>query len=257
MIAAASTLTRTFGIIAPTLTILQCLAQGNRIRTTGAKGVSLDTWILSTFLGEIWFCYGLIFHVTAELVANVPAFIVSFAVMFLAAKSQEKMRRAVVGLLVFTVVTVLATFAGSFHDLRWVLATISVGSSIFIYLPQLALVIRPEGPERRVAHQLVPRVPHVTRMARLRIPYPPATTRHTEFRHAPVGVHHLRSSVETPHQEQSPDRSSGADRRVTTTFSCVGCGSAARTVSIRAESDTAFSRASAEPHSWSQLANIR
>jgi uncharacterized protein with PQ loop repeat len=144
MIAAASTLTRTFGIIAPTLTILQCLAQGNRIRTTGAKGVSLDTWILSTFLGEIWFCYGLIFHVTAELVANVPAFIVSFAVMFLAAKSQEKMRRAVVGLLIFTVVTVLATFAGSFHDLRWVLATISVGSSIFIYLPQLALVIRPK-----------------------------------------------------------------------------------------------------------------
>ena len=72
MIIATSTLIRTFGIVAPTLTILQCLAQANRIRTTGAKGVSLATWILSAFVSQIWFCYGIIFHVTAEVVANVP-----------------------------------------------------------------------------------------------------------------------------------------------------------------------------------------
>jgi uncharacterized protein with PQ loop repeat len=69
MIIAASTVTRTFGIIAPTLTILQCLAQANRIRTTGAKGVSLATRILSAIVAQIWFCYGIVFHVTAEVVA--------------------------------------------------------------------------------------------------------------------------------------------------------------------------------------------
>jgi uncharacterized protein with PQ loop repeat len=144
MIIATTTITRTFGIVAPTLTILQCLAQGNRIRTTGAKGVSLATWILSAFVSQIWFCYGLIFHVTAEVVANIPAITVSLVVAFLAARSQEKMARSVLGYLAVTVITVLATFAGSFHDLRWVLATVAIGSSIIIYLPQLALVIRPK-----------------------------------------------------------------------------------------------------------------
>jgi|ERR1700722_1402876 len=144
MIIATSTLVRFFGIVAPTLTILQCLAQANRIRTTGAKGVSLATWILSALVGQIWFGYGLIFHVTAELVANVPAITVSLVVAFLAAQSQEKMARSVMGWLAVTVVTILATFAGTFHDLRWVLATVAVGSSIIIYLPQLALVIRPK-----------------------------------------------------------------------------------------------------------------
>jgi uncharacterized protein with PQ loop repeat len=144
MIIATTTLTRTFGIVAPTLTIFQCLAQANRIRTTGAKGVSLATWILSAFVSQVWFCYGIIFHVTAEVVANIPAITVSLVVAFLAAQSQEKMARSVVGYLAVTVITVLATFAGSFHDLRWVLATVAVGSSITIYLPQLMLVIRPK-----------------------------------------------------------------------------------------------------------------
>jgi uncharacterized protein with PQ loop repeat len=144
MIIATSTLVRTFGIVAPTLTILQCLAQANRIRSTGAKGVSLATWILSAFMGQIWFGYGLIFHVTAEVVANLPAIVVSLVVAFLAAQSQEKMARSVTGYLTVTVISILATVAGSFHDLRWVLATVAVTSSIIIYLPQLALVIRPK-----------------------------------------------------------------------------------------------------------------
>lgn len=144
MFIATSTITRTFGIVAPTLTILQCLAQANRIRTTGAKGVSLATWILSAFVSQIWFCYGIIFHVTAEIVANIPAITVSLVVAFLAAQSQEKMTRSVLAYLAVTIITILATLAGSFHDLRWVLATVAVGSSIIIYLPQLALVLRPK-----------------------------------------------------------------------------------------------------------------
>ena len=118
MILAASTITRTFGIVAPTLTIFQCLAQANRIRTTGAKGVSLATWILSAFVSQIWFCYGIIFHVTAEIVANIPAITVSLIVAFLAAQSQGKMARSLMGYLAVTVITILYTFAGSFNDLR-------------------------------------------------------------------------------------------------------------------------------------------
>jgi uncharacterized protein with PQ loop repeat len=144
MIIAASTLTRTFGIVAPTLTICQCLAQANRIRTTGAKGVSLATWILSAFVSQIWFCYGLVFHVTAEVVANIPAITVSLVVAFMAARSQDKVSRSVLGYVTVTVVTILATFAGTFHDLRWVLAVVADASSIIIYLPQLSLVIRPK-----------------------------------------------------------------------------------------------------------------
>jgi uncharacterized protein with PQ loop repeat len=143
MIIATTTITRTFGIVAPTLTILQCLAQANRIRTTGARGVSLATWILSAFVSQVWFCYGIIFHVTAEIVANIPAITVSLVVAFLAAKSGQG-RASVMGYFAVTVITMAATFAGSFHDLRWVLSSLAVGSAIIIYLPQLALVIRPK-----------------------------------------------------------------------------------------------------------------
>src|ERR1700722_7020615 len=107
MIIAPSTIPRTFGIVAPTLTICQCLAQANRIRTTGARGVSLATWILSAFVSQIWFCYGTIFHLTAEVVANIPAIAVSLVVAFLAARSQEKMARSVMGYATVTVITVL------------------------------------------------------------------------------------------------------------------------------------------------------
>jgi uncharacterized protein with PQ loop repeat len=144
MIIATTTITRTFGIVAPTLTILQCLAQGNRIRTTGARGVSLATWVLSAFVSQVWFCYGIIFHVFAEVVANIPAITVSLVVAFLAARSQGKITRSVIGYFALTVITVLATFASSFHELRWILATLAVTSAITIYLPQLALVIRPK-----------------------------------------------------------------------------------------------------------------
>src|ERR1700722_9254549 len=109
MIIATSTLVRFFGIVAHENSIHQRLTQANRIRTTGAKGVSLATWILSALVGQIWFGYGLIFHVTAELVANVPAITVSLVVAFLAAQSQEKMARSVMGWLAGTAGTVFST----------------------------------------------------------------------------------------------------------------------------------------------------
>ena len=254
MIIAASTLTRTFGIVAPTLTIFQCLAQANRIRTTGAKGVSLATWILSAFVSQIWFCYGFVFHVTAEVVANIPAITVSLVVAFLAAKSQDKVARSVLGYCAVTVITILATFAGSFHDLRWVLSSVAVGSSIIIYLPQLSLVIRPK--DLSGVSIISWCLATLTSLGWFvyGILDPPATVGDTEPRDAAVGVHHLRPGLPTPDPEQPAHRSAGADRRI---VQRVGCGSAARTTSMRRESASAFSLASLDPHCASQFANIR
>ena len=144
MIIATSAFTHTLAVVAPTLTIFQCLAQAARIRTTGAKGVSLATWLLSCFVAQIWFCYGFVFHVPAEIAANIPALIVATIVAFLAAQSQDKMARSVLGYLGISGVTVVATVVGSFHSLRWIMASVAVASSVIIYLPQLALVIRPK-----------------------------------------------------------------------------------------------------------------
>lgn len=144
MIIATSNVTHALAITAPTLSILQALAQAARIRKTGANGVSLATWLLSVFVAQIWFFYGFVFHVTAEIVANFPSILVTTAVAFLAAKSQHKLARSVMGYVAITGVTIVATVFGTFHEFRWVMATVAVASSVIIYLPQVALVIRPK-----------------------------------------------------------------------------------------------------------------
>jgi uncharacterized protein with PQ loop repeat len=245
MIFAASTVTRTFGIIAPTLTIFQCLAQANRIRTTGAKGVSLATWIMSAFVSQVWFCYGIIFHVTAEVVANIPAIAVSLVVAFLAARSQEKMARSVMGYLAATVVTILATYAGSFHDLRWVLSSVAAGSAIIIYLPQLALVIRPKDLSGVSIVSWLPRErsPHC-RLVRLRLsssinrrsPYRASSCSPSAF----IGVHP--GTRATDSRNNSRDGTPGTARRVG--LSALAVGSAARTrVHASGQRPWLFSRA--------------
>ncbi len=144
MIIAATTLTASLAVAAPVVTIFQALAQAARIRTTGARGVSLATWLLSAFVGEIWLCYGFVFHVPAEIEANIPSLIVASTVAFLAAKSQGQLARSLIGFAGLTTITAVATFIGTFHSLRWIMASVAVASSVVIYLPQLALVIRPK-----------------------------------------------------------------------------------------------------------------
>jgi len=74
----------------------------------------------------------------------VPCLIVASAVAFLAAKSQQRIAQSVSGYLGLSLITVISTFIGTFHQLRWIMASVAVASSIIIYLPQLALVIRPK-----------------------------------------------------------------------------------------------------------------
>lgn len=140
----ATAVTSTLAVLAPVLTILQSSTQAARIRRTGAKGVSVATWLLTVFVAQTWLCYGFVFHVPAEVWANVPALAVALLVTFLAAKSQGHLRTTSGGYLALSALTASATIVGSSPARHWVLAVVAVTSSIVIYLPQLALVLRPK-----------------------------------------------------------------------------------------------------------------
>lgn len=143
MLIATAVFTTALAVIAPVLTIFQSWAQAMRIRTTGAKGVSLATWMLTVFVAQTWLCYGFVFHVPAEVWANVPAMGVALVVAFLAAKSQEKLSRSIGAYAGLVTVTVAAVWSGSTVSRHWILSLTAVFSSVVIYLPQLALVVRP------------------------------------------------------------------------------------------------------------------
>jgi uncharacterized protein with PQ loop repeat len=132
----------TLSFIAPTLSVLQCVAQALRFRTSGAQGVSLDTWILSAFVTELWTGYGLIYHVPAEIYANIPFLIVAGIVVAVAARRQHAVRRAVVGALIITIITLLVSLAGLSPHWRWILATLSDVSAVTMYLPQMVVALR-------------------------------------------------------------------------------------------------------------------
>ncbi len=142
MLLATALFTSTLAVLAPVLTILQSGAQARRIRHTGAKGVSLETWLLSVFVSQTWLCYGFVFHVPAEIWANVPAMSVALVVAYLAATSQERFARSVVIYAGLFAITAGATWAGASAGHHWILADVSVMSSVVIYVPQLIVVIR-------------------------------------------------------------------------------------------------------------------
>lgn len=142
MLFASSSLTSTLGVIAPLLTVLQCVAQAMRINRAGAVGVSLSTWVLSAFVAETWLGYGLSFHVPAELYANVAFLIVAGYVVLVAARSQNVMRQASGSFMGATALAVLVSLTGLSHHWRWILAAIAVGGAVVIYLPQMMMTLR-------------------------------------------------------------------------------------------------------------------
>ncbi len=138
----ATALTASFAVIAPSLSVLQCLSQLVRIVRVGAQGVSLTTWILSAFVAEIWAGYGLIFHVPAEIYANLPFWAVASYVVVAVARSQGSTRRATILYVATVGLAVLATLAGLTPAGRAALATLADASAVVIYLPQLAVTLR-------------------------------------------------------------------------------------------------------------------
>jgi len=139
---AAFTLTHDIAIIAPVLSILQCVTQALHISREGAEGVSLLTWILSVFVAEIWTGYGLVFHVAAEIYSNIPFLAVAGAVIIVAARHQDRLRRAMASTAGVTALAVLMSLVGLSHQWRWTLSAVAVVGAIVIYLPQLVVTLR-------------------------------------------------------------------------------------------------------------------
>ncbi len=138
----AITSTTALAVIAPSLSILQCLAQVARIRRVGAQGVALATWIVSVFGAEVWFGYGVIFRVPAELATNLPYWILATWVTVAASRSQKRVRAAASGYLLATALAVGATLLGLTHPGRTILATVADVTAIVSYLPQLRATLR-------------------------------------------------------------------------------------------------------------------
>lgn len=129
-------------VVAPVLTIIQCLIQALRIHRSGARGVSLATWLFSVFCGAIWLSYGFLFHVPAEVVASAPFLVMATVVVALSAHDQHRVGRALAGLLGLAALTLGATLLGTDHAHRWVVAVLAVASSVVLYLPQLVVALR-------------------------------------------------------------------------------------------------------------------
>jgi uncharacterized protein with PQ loop repeat len=135
-------LTLTLGVVAPALSVLVCVAQAWRILRAGAHGVSVVTWILSTFVAEMWTAYGLIFHVPAELYCNLPFLAVSSIVIVTAARHAHRELATSLGVVAVTAATVAIALACHDPHWRWIISTVAVCGAVFIYLPQLAVALR-------------------------------------------------------------------------------------------------------------------
>lgn len=137
-----SPLTTSLAVVAPTLSVLVCVAQAWRILRTGAQGVSVVTWILSTFVAEMWTAYGFIFHVPAELYCNIPFLAVSSIVIVVAARHAHLEVGTALGVALVTATTLGIAVAGHSPHWRWSIAAIAVSGAVFIYVPQLVVALR-------------------------------------------------------------------------------------------------------------------
>jgi uncharacterized protein with PQ loop repeat len=142
MFAQVSPFTHSLSILAPTLGLTQCVAQAWRIRKEGARGVSLDTWLLSVFVAGTWTGYGIVYHVIAELASNLPFIAMALVVIVVAGKEQEKVRKVTLGLIAAGTGTVGTSLSGLSHSLHWFLPSVAVCGAICIYLPQLVVALR-------------------------------------------------------------------------------------------------------------------
>jgi uncharacterized protein with PQ loop repeat len=113
-----------------------------RINRSGAVGVSMSTWILSAFVGELWIAYGVSFRVPSEIYANIAFVMVAGYVVLVAARSQRVGRRSGETCIGITALAVLISLSGVSHHWRWILATVAVGGAVVIYLPQMMMTLR-------------------------------------------------------------------------------------------------------------------
>jgi uncharacterized protein with PQ loop repeat len=122
------------------LTVLQCILQAKRIRLAGANGVSLGTWIISIFSGEIWISYGILYSVPAEWESNAVFLVLAIWVAYLAAKAHKHLSHFWWGFGGVTLLTLVGTLVGMHHSTKWVVGVLGDAAPITMYIPQLRKV---------------------------------------------------------------------------------------------------------------------
>ena len=126
MFLSALGLTASLGVLLPVLTVARGVPQAVRVYKVDAEGVSRSTWLLVIAVAELWTAYGFVFRVPAQIAANVPSALLAGLIVYRVARAERATARS------------LATHAG------WVLSVPAVLGSLFLYLPQLAKVLREE-----------------------------------------------------------------------------------------------------------------
>jgi uncharacterized protein with PQ loop repeat len=145
MLDSASPLSTTLGIVAPTLTLSRSIPQSIRIIRSGAEGVSQGSWLLVVGVAELWVVYGLLYHVPAEVVANVPNCLMAVLILVLAARHHQTLSRAVWGVALCSLLAVgiaLMSVAVNEHS---IIAILAVTGAFCLFLPQLRNVVRSQS----------------------------------------------------------------------------------------------------------------
>jgi uncharacterized protein with PQ loop repeat len=124
------------------LTVLQCIPQAIRVQRFGAGGVSAGTWLFMLVVAELWTCYGILFHVLAEVVANVPTACAAGIVVALVSYSQGTGRRNAAWFLVLSTLAlgVVGLSIVSRHEA--LVPALAVVGAMFLYFPQFVKVLR-------------------------------------------------------------------------------------------------------------------
>ena len=127
-------------VLAVALTVGRSTFQAGRILRSGAHGVSLETWLMATLNASLWFAYGIVFHIPAEWLANIPSLMVVVVVVVLVATHQHSVRRASIGVAGIAAFTMACSLVSAHNQHPLVLSSVAVAASILMFTPQLRVV---------------------------------------------------------------------------------------------------------------------
>lgn len=130
------------GILCPAMSVARGIPQAIRILCRRSSGVSSGTWLLALLVAQVWCAYGLVFHVPAEVAANVPNAICSGLIVYATARKRGAIGRDLLLAIGITLGSILLTLACLMTGANWWLSLPAVTCSLCFFLPQLWKVFR-------------------------------------------------------------------------------------------------------------------
>lgn len=144
MFLSALGLTASLGVLLPVLTVARGVPQAVRVYKVDAEGVSRSTWLLVIAVAELWTAYGFVFRVPAQIAANVPSALLAGLIVYRVARAERATARSLASAAALTAGAAAVMTASLATHAGWVLSVPAVLGSLFLYLPQLAKVLREE-----------------------------------------------------------------------------------------------------------------